>query len=157
MSLDKLKTDMVVAMKAKDTIRKNVLRSVKSLAESEAKKDGNRDMTDADILTAVTRGIKQRKDSAAEYDELKKSENANVELLTERANIERTEIAILEDFLPTQLSEDEINALVDEALTATGATTNKERGKIMGFLSKKIVKGTVDMKLVSAIVGSKLN
>ncbi len=148
MSLDKLKNDMISAMKAKDTTRKNVLRSLKSLAESFAKNDGNREMTEDDILTAVTRGIKQRNDSVVEYEKVDQ---------TERADLERSEIAILEEFLPTQLSEDEIEALVDEALTATGATTNKERGKIMGFLSKKIVKGTADMKLVSAIVGSKLN
>lgn len=144
--LDKLMADIKSAMRSKDKVRLMTLRGVKSSADSVAKKD-TRDTTTADVETAILKGIKQRNEAIDIYVEKKRED---------LADIERAEVAILNEFLPEPLDEAAVIAIVDEVIASTGATSKKEMGKVMGAINGKIAKGTADMKLVSRLVGSKL-
>ena len=144
--IEKLKADIKTAMREKDKVALMTLRGVKSEADSIAKKQ-TRDTTSADVETSILKGIKQRNESITIY---------VAGGHEDRADIERSEVAILQAFLPEQLDENAIVVIIDEVLASTGATTKKEMGKVMGALSGKIAKGSADMKLVSSIVGRKL-
>ena len=144
--LDKLTADIKSAMLAKDKARLTTLRGIKSEADSIAKKDV-RATTTADVENAILSGIKKRNEAIELY-----VKGGREDL----ADTERAEVAILNEFLPEQLDEDSIIALVDEVIASTGATSKKEMGKVMGALNGKIAKGSADMKLVSKIVGGKL-
>ncbi len=145
--IDKLNTDIKSAMKAKDKVTLTALRGIKSEACNIALADKRKDVTSEDILSSVTKGIKQRKDSVDEYIKCDRSDLADIEL---------SEIKVLEGFLPQQLTDEEITTLVTETISTLGNPSIKEMGKVMGALSKKIEKGTADMKKVMAVVKSNL-
>ena len=145
--LDKLTADIKTAMREKDKVRLMTLRGVKSVADGIAKKE-TRDTTTADVENAIIHGIKQRNEAITIYVDKDRED---------LADNERVEVAILEEFLPEQLTEAEVSSLVDEVIAKTGATTKKDMGKVMGAINGQIAKGTADMKLVSKLVGSKLN
>ena len=144
--IDKLNTDIKSAMKAKDKVRLTTLRGVKSEADSIAKKDV-RDVTSGDIENAVIKGIKQRKEAIDIYVDKKREDLADVE---------RAEVDILQEFLPDQLTNEEISEIVDDAIATLGATSKKDMGKVMGYVNKKIAKGSADGGAIAKIVGSKL-
>jgi len=91
--------------------------------------------------------VKQRRDSIAEFEKANRQD-----LITK----EREEIAIIEKYLPAMMSEDEVREVVKKAIAETGATTQKEMGKVMGLVSKQLA-GKADNKLVSEIVKSLLS
>lgn len=146
--IEKLSASIKEAMKAKDSVRLKTLRSVKSEAGNIALADKRKDITGDDVISAVSRGLKQRQDSYESYTEAGRADLADVEKL---------EMEILKEFQPKQLSEEEIIDLVDDIIASVGATSKKEMGRVMGEVSKRIEKGSADMKLVSKIVGVKLN
>lgn len=145
--ISKLTSEIKEAMKAKQKDRLTTLRSLLSEAKNIAIDDKRRDATDEDLLKAVTKGIKQRKDSIEQYEEAGRDDLAEVE---------KFELGILEEFQPKQLTEDEIAALVEEAVAATGASSKADMGKVMGALMPK-VKGKADGSLVSKLVNQKLS
>lgn len=133
------------AMKAKDSVALDAVRAIKSavkLAEIEAGKE----LSEEDVHSVIQKAIKQRKDSITQF-----TAGGRTDLV---AN-EEAQVAVLSKFLPAQMGEAEIAALVDEAIKATGAAGAKEMGKVMGWLMPK-VKGKADGGLVNQVVKAKL-
>lgn len=142
---DKLMSDIKEAMKSGAKERLVTLRSLHAQVK-DATVNAGKDMTDDAVIAVVAKQLKQRADAVAQF------KAAGREDLV--ANEER-EIAILKAYQPAQMSEEDVTALVVEAIAATGATTKKEMGKVMAVLMPK-VKGKADGALVNRIVGSKL-
>ncbi len=145
---EQLTEDMKQAMKAKEAgkQRLSVIRMVRAAIKN-VEIDSKKELTEEGVLDIVAKEVKMRRDS---MDEFKK---ANRQDLVEQLE---QEIAILLPYLPQQLTEEEVRALVSEAVAATGATTSKEMGKVMAILMPK-VKGRADGKLVNTIVREALN
>ena len=119
------------------------------MAISEIKKeeiDKRIELSDEEIIKILQRMIKQRKESISQF------EQAGREELAEKEN---SEILILQDFLPEQMSDEEIKVYVDEAIIESGASTPQDMGKVMGSLKSKL-KGNVDMGIVSKLVKESL-
>ena len=146
--IEKLSAEIKTAMKAKDTPRLTTLRGLMSEAKNIAINDKRKDLVSDDIVTALTKGIKQREDSYASYKDAGRSDLADKESY---------EINVLKEFQPKQLTDLEVIALVDDVIATFGPVTKKDMGRIMGEVMKKIIKGSVDNKIVSKIIGSKLN
>lgn len=139
--LTTLNDDIKTAMKAKDKETLSVLRMLKTAIQNEQIKAG-RDLNGEEELTVLSREMKQRRDSLAEF------EKAGRDDLADKAKIE---ITIVEKYMPEQLSEEEIRQIVQAAIDQTGATSPKEFGKVMGAVMPK-VKGKADGNQVNAIV-----
>ena len=139
--LSRLNDDMKTAMKAKDKESLQVIRMIKSSIQNEQIKEGH-DLTEDEELTVLSREMKQRRDSLHEFEEAGRDD------LAEKV---KSEIVIVEKYMPEQLSEDDIRQLVQEAITQTGASSVKEFGKVMGAIMPK-VKGKADGNQVNAIV-----
>lgn len=143
----KIMDAMKVAMKAKDQESLQALRSVKAailLAQTES---GVKEELSEDVeIKLLQKLVKQRKDSAALYSEQNREDLAAPEL---------AEAMVIEQFLPEQLSEEEIEKLVVEAIAQTGASAMGDMGKVMGIVSGKAA-GRADGKTISMIVKQKL-
>jgi uncharacterized protein YqeY len=143
--VERLTNDMKQAMKDKDKLKLSVIRMVKSAVKNEEINQG-KELSDDEVLTVLTRELKQRRDSLQEF------EKAGRDDLAASA---RDEINVLMEYMPAQLSEEEIRALVNEAIQQTGASSKKDMGKVMGALMPK-VKGRADGALVNKIVQESL-
>ncbi|MGP1478253.1 MAG: GatB/YqeY domain-containing protein [Capnocytophaga sp.] len=131
------------AMKAKDTIALESLRAIKSailLAKTEA--GATEELSEADEMKLLQKLVKQRKDSAALYAQQGRNDLAEPEL---------AQMAIIEKFLPKQLSEAEVEEAVKGFIAEVGATSAKDMGKVMGVATKALA-GKTDSKLISDIV-----
>lgn len=137
--------DMKSAMKAGDKDRLKVVRLILA-AIKQVEVDQRIELDDAAVLAVLDKMVKQRRDSVEQF------ENGNREDL---AAIERAEIEVLQGYLPEQLSADEITALVDEAIAASGAEGMRDMGKVMGQIKAKAA-GRADMGAVSATVKERL-
>lgn len=135
-----LNEDMKTAMKARDKEKLTVIRMLKSSIQNEQIKLG-KELNDEEELTVLSREMKQRKDSLTEF------EKANREDLVEKV---KAEIAIVEKYMPEQLTQEELTAIITDAIQQTGATSMKEFGKIMGVVMPK-VKGKADGSQVNMI------
>lgn len=132
------------AMKAGQTQRRNVLSGLRAQvknAEIEAK-SGIGQLDDAGVLRVIEREAKKRRDAIEEYTKVGRED---------RAQLEREELVILQEFLPAQLNADELEALVRETVAEAEATTPKEMGAVMKLLSPKIA-GIADGKAASETV-----
>ncbi|MCU0512821.1 MAG: GatB/YqeY domain-containing protein [Anaerolineae bacterium] len=129
------------AMKSKDNDRRDSLRLLTS-ALKQAEIDTRRDVTDQEALDILQKEAKKRRESITE---LAKAGRADQQAQ------EAYELGVIEEFLPKQLSRDEIIALIQAAIAQTGAAGAKEMGKVMGVLQPQ-VKGRADGKLVSELV-----
>jgi len=142
---DQLKADVSAAMRSGETLRRDTLRmalSALALVEKELK----RDATDDEVLGVIVKAVKTRKESVDAY------------IAANRADLaegESAEIAILSAYMPEQMSDADVDALVAEAISATGAASAKEMGKVMGWLGPK-TKGRVDGKVLSGKVTAAL-
>lgn len=134
-------SDLKEAMKAKDTVALTTLRALKTALTNAAIESGNKNnvVEEADALTIVRKQIKQRQDSIEQFEKAGRSELAEGE---------KAEIVVLEKYLPTALSEDEVAAIVKEALAETGATSRADMGKVMGIVQAKAA-GRADSKTLS--------
>jgi len=142
---DQLKADVSAAMRSGETLRRDTLRmALSSLALVE--KELKRDATDDEVLGVIVKAVKTRKESVDAYTA------ANRPDLAEGEN---AEIAILSAYMPEQMSDADVDALVAEAISATGAASAKEMGKVMGWLGPK-TKGRVDGKVLSGKVTAAL-
>ena len=145
---EKIQNEMKTAMKAKDQDSLRALRAIKSmilLAETE--KGGGDGLTEETELKILAKAVKQRKDSAAIYEK---------ENRTDLYETEMAEIAVIERFLPAQLSDEEVEAKVNAIIAETGATSMKDMGKVMGMASKQMA-GVASPKKISEIVKKQLN
>ncbi|TMW73861.1 GatB/YqeY domain-containing protein [Alteribacter natronophilus] len=136
-----LNEDMKQAMKNREKQRLVVIRSVKSALQNEQINKGS-DLTEEEVLTVLNREMKQRKESLHEF------ENANRDDLV--AKIE-AEMNVLQTYLPKQLSDDELQQIVDETIAETGASAKADMGKVMGAIMPK-VKGKADGGQVNRLV-----
>lgn len=143
--LEQLNNDMKAAMKAKDKATLSVVRMLKAAVTNEQINLGH-DLTADEEATVLSREYKQRKESLAEF------ENAGREDLIEQA---KHELAVVEKYLPEQLSEAEVKAIVTKAIEQTGAESMKDMGKVMGVVMPQ-VKGKADGKLVNETVKAAL-
>ena len=140
---EKLVADMKEAMKAKEEgrLRLGVIRLV-CAAIRQQEIDGHRNLDDDAVLTVIEKGVKQRRDSIAEF-----QKGGRDDLVRQH----EAEIAVLMAYLPQQMTEDDVRSAVREAIAATGASSPKEMGKVMKELMPK-VKGRADGRLVNQIV-----
>jgi uncharacterized protein YqeY len=137
---------MKTAMKAGDKPRLGVIRLITS-AIKQVEVDERKDLSDADILAILDKMTKQRRESAAQY------EQAGRQDLLDQENYE---ITVLQEFLPEALSDDEIDALIEAAIASTQASSIKDMGKVMGELKPKL-QGRADMGAVSGRIKARLN
>ena len=136
-----LTEDMKAAMKAGQKDRLGVIRLINA-AIKQREVDERIELDDAAVLAVLEKMVKQRRDSVSQY------EAAGREDL---AAVERAEIAVIDGYLPEKLGEAEIQAAIDEAVAATGASGPADMGKLMGALKPRLA-GRADMGQVSAMV-----
>ncbi|HEX6928646.1 MAG TPA: GatB/YqeY domain-containing protein [Gammaproteobacteria bacterium] len=137
--------DIKIAMKAGEKDRLMVLRML-SAAIKQREVDERIEMDDTQTVAVIEKMIKQRRESIRQYEE-----GARPELAAK----EQAEIGILEPYLPEQLSQLELDKLIEDAIAASGAVEMKDMGKVMGVLKPKI-QGRADMAVVSAQIKAKL-
>lgn len=145
---DQVMTEMKNAMKAKDTVALESLRAIKSaILLAKTDKGGSSELSGEDEIKLVQKLVKQRKDSAAIFTEQGRDDLAAPEL---------AQVAVIEKFLPEQLSEEEIEMAVVKTIDILGASGMKDMGKVMGMVSKQLA-GQADGKTISTIVKAKLS
>lgn len=143
---EKIKQDLILSMKSKDEIKLSTIRLLKGAIELEEKKI-KRLLEDSEVLDIVSKQIKLRKDSLEEF------KKANREDLIDHIN---KEIEVLSEYLPEQMSEDELTSVIDETIKEVNASSQKDFGIVMKNLIPKI-KGKADTALASQILKGKLN
>lgn len=141
----RLKDEITAAMRSGEVLRRDTLRMAESALYNAEKRD-RRELTDDEVAALIVREVKTRRESVEAF---RKGGREDL------AAKEESEIAILGAYLPEQLSEDEIAALVDEAVATTGAAGPRDMGKVMGWLSPK-TRGRADGRVVSQMVGQAL-
>ncbi len=141
----RIRDDVKTAMRSKDKDRLAVLRLI-TAAIKQIEVDQRITLDDDQVISVLEKMLKQRRDSIEQF-----SKAGRDELVAQEAS----EIEIIQEYLPEQLSEDEINSLIDDAINATGAASMKDMGKVMGLLKSKLA-GRADMGSVSKIIKSKL-
>lgn len=142
----KITSDMKDAMRAQEKQRLGTIRLLLA-AIKQREVDERIVLTDADVLAIINKMIKQRRDSIEQFQQAGRNE---------LAAIEQQEIEILQNYLPPQLSDAEIEAAVADAIKETGAESAKDMGKVMGILKTKLA-GRVDMAIVSTKIKAKLS
>ena len=142
---ERLHDDTTAAMRSGDALRRDTLRMVQD-AIYKTEKAKRVTLSEDEVLGVITREVKTRRESV---DAFRKGGREDL------ASKEEAEIAILSGYLPQQLTDDELRALVDEAVAATGAASARDLGKVMGWLSPKI-RGRADGKVASGLVAQAL-
>jgi len=143
---DKLNDDIKSAMKSREP-EKLAARRLMLAAVKQKEVDERITLDDAAVISVVEKMIKQRKDSIAQFEKAARQDLADKE---------KYEISVIERYLPQQLSQGEIEAVVSEAIASTGAKSAADTGKVMGVVKPKLA-GRADMGRVSALVKSKLS
>ena len=141
-----LSDDMKTAMKSGDKTRLGVIRLINA-AIKQREVDERITLDDAQVLAALEKMLKQRRDSISQY------ENAGRDDL---ASVERFEVEVIQGYLPAQLSAEEVDVAISEAITQTGASGPQDMGKVIGALKPKLA-GRADMGQVSAQVKARLS
>ncbi len=140
---DKVSEDIKNAMLAKDKLRLEALRGVKKeFLEAKTAKGGDGELTDEAATKIIQKMVKQRKDSATIYSEQNRPELAEKEV---------AEVAILEAYLPKQMTPEELDAEIKSIITEVGASSPQDMGKVMGVASKKLA-GKAEGRLISETV-----
>ncbi|KYD21756.1 GatB/YqeY domain-containing protein [Geobacillus stearothermophilus] len=145
--LDRLNDDMKQAMKNKEKEKLSVLRMLKAALQNEAIKLGKSPLSEDEELTVLSRELKQRKDSLREF------ENAGRSDLVEKV---KTEIDIVQSYMPKPLTEDELRELIEQMIKEVGASSKADMGKVMSAIMPK-VKGKADGSLVNKLVQQQLS
>ena len=140
--VERLNSDMKQAMKNREKDKLSVIRMVKASLQNEGIKLGKQELSEDEELTVLSRELKQRKDSLQEFDKAGRQD------LVEKL---QSEIEIVGAYVPQQLSEDELNAIVTQAIAETNATSKADMGKVMSAVMPK-VKGKADGSLVNKLV-----
>lgn len=144
----KIDSEIKSAMIAKDKTRLTALRSVKSLILLEETKGGAKgEITEEDEMKLLTKAAKQRKDSAEIYEQQGRQDLLEVEM---------AELAVLQEFLPKALTDEEITTAIKDIIAKTGASSPKDMGKVMGAASKELA-GKADGKVIADKVKALLN
>ena len=138
--------DMKSAMKAKD---KQVLKAVRMILEAIKQKeiDERIELDDVQVMTVIQKMVKQRKDSISQFSDAGR---------TDLVEIEEAELETINNYMPEQLSDEEVASVVDKAINDSGANSMKDMGKLMGILKSQL-QGKADMSLVSQLIKSRLS
>ena len=142
---ERIQDDTTAAMRSGDVLRRDVLRMASSAAYN-LEKQQLRELSEDELIGVLTREVKQRRESVEAY------RAGGREDLASR---EEAEIAILKEYLPEPLTDDQLDALVGEGIAATGSATPRDLGKVMGWLAPR-TRGRADGKVVSAKVAAAL-
>lgn len=143
MLFEQISNDIKEAMKARDKVRLETLRNIKKVfIEAKTAPGANDTLEDADALKLLSKLAKQGKESAATYVQQNRQDLADAEL---------AQVAVIKEYLPKAMTEDEIEAAVKEIIAATGAQGMKDMGKVMGVASKQMA-GRADGRVISGIV-----
>ena len=134
------------AMKAKDKTRLATLRQM-TAAIKQVEVDQREDLSDTDVIAILTKMCKQRRDSISQFEQAGRQDLADIEI---------AELAILEEFMPQAMTDDEIAAAIDETIAEAGASSPKDMGAVMNLLRPKL-QGRADMGAVSGLVKAALN
>jgi uncharacterized protein len=137
--------DMKSALKAGEKDRLKVVRLIMA-AIKQVEVDTRIELDDAGVLSVLDKMVKQRRDSVEQFEKGNRSD---------LADIEKAEIGVLETYLPEQLSDEELNVMIDEAISSTGAKSIRDMGKVMGQIKGKAA-GRADMGAVGAKVKARL-
>lgn len=138
-----IQQDIMAAMKAHDFVRTNAVRSIKSaILLAKTAEGGKKELEDADIVKLIQKLVKQRKEAAEQYVAAGRQELADNEL---------AEASVLEEYVPRQLTPEEITERVREIIAQTGASSPSDMGKVMGVASKQMA-GLADGRTISGIV-----
>lgn len=145
---EQISEDIKKAMLAKDKVSLEALRGIKKeMLEAKTAKGASGDLADEAAVKILQKMVKQRRDSAEIYKQQNRPELAENEL---------AEMAVIERYLPKQMTDEELSAALKEIIAEVGATSAKEMGKVMGVASKKLA-GKADGRLISEKVKSLLN
>ncbi len=139
---EQLQQDLITAMKGKDEVATSAIRLLKTAIMRFETTGEQKVASDAEVIQLVGKEIKQRKDSIEQFEKGNRPELAAKE---------KAELTVLEKYLPAQLSEDEVRAIVKEVIASTGASSKADLGKVMGALMPK-TKGKADGGMVNKIV-----
>lgn len=143
MLFEQISNDIKEAMKARDKVRLETLRNIKKVfIEAKTAPGANDTLEDAGALKLLSKLAKQGKESAATYVQQNRQDLADAEL---------AQVAVIEEYLPKAMTEEEIEAAVKEIIAATGAQGMKDMGKVMGMASKQMA-GRADGRVISGIV-----
>ena len=142
---DAITDEMKSAMRAGEKKKLGTIRLILS-AIKQVEVDTRKDLSDDDVLVILDKMVKQRRESISQYEQAGRDELADVE---------KEEIEIIQAYLPEPLSEDEISDLIEQAISASGAESMKDMGKVMGILKPQL-QGRADMGAVSGIIKTKL-
>jgi len=137
--------DMKNAMRAKETARLGTIRLLLA-AMKQREVDERIELTDADVIGVIEKMLKQRRDSIAAYESAKR---------TDLADIEKFEVSVLQTYLPQQLTEDEVKAILEKVVVDTGAAGMQDMGKVMAAI-KPLVAGKADMGKISGLIKARL-
>lgn len=143
---DKINSDLKEAMKAKDKVKLESLRAIKSALLLASTEKGATESSEDLEMKMLQKLVKQRKDAAAIFTEQGRADLAAPEL---------DQVAIIEAYLPEQMSESEVKAIVEEIVSATGANSMADMGKVMGMANQKLA-GKADGKLIAGFVKAAL-
>jgi uncharacterized protein len=147
---DRISEDIKAAMKAKEKIRLETVRSIKKVIlerESSLRGQGQEALSESQELDILSQLAKQRRDSIEQYRKAGRDDLADQE---------SQELTIIEEYLPKQLSDEEVATIIDQVIASTGATSAKEMGKVMGAAMQQL-KGRADGQKIQAMVKAKLN
>jgi len=148
MTKQQLQEELKQSMLLKDAFKTSVLRMlISAIGYLEIQKGLGYQASEEDIMSAIEKQVKQRKDSIEQYEKAGRNDLVDKE---------KKELELLEKYLPEQMGEEEIRNLIKEAISQTGATTLADRGNVMGALMPK-TKGKADGSLVSKIVREELS
>lgn len=145
--IDKINSKIKESIKQKDSVKLDTLRSIKSAILIEEKSSKVNKLSNGDEIKILNRLYKQRRES---YD-IYKSKNRE-----DLANIENLQASIIQEFLPKQLTSEEVEKIIDNIIIKLNPQGIKDMGKVMGFATKELL-GQADGKLISEIVKNKLN
>ena len=144
---DRLTEDLKLAMKSRDQLRMDVIRMIKA-AVLNKEVELKRDLDDAEMSRVMTTLVKQRRESIEQFEKAQR---------TELVDKERKEIEIIESYLPTPLSPQELEAIVASAVAETGSCTLKDMGAVMKAVMARLAGQSIDGKQVSDLVKSRLS
>lgn len=143
---DRIVSDMKECMKSQQKERLATIRLIMA-ALKQREVDERIELTDEHVLATLNKMLKQRRDSISQY-----TTASRMDLVEQ----EQAEVTVIQQYLPEQLSESDIQLAIDQAITKTGASSLKDMGKIMGAL-KEALQGRADMSLVNQLIKAKFN
>ena len=141
----RISDDMKTAMRAKDSARLGAIRLLQA-AIKQREVDERIELNDTDVIAAIEKMLKQRRDSITAY------ESAN---RTDLADVEKFEVSVLQTYLPQQLSEEEVLSILEQVVADTGAAGIKDMSKVMAAI-KPLVVGRADMGKISGLIKTRL-